>query len=66
MPSRAIEWTHWQDEILSVSYRGGDAYDYFDVPRRVYRQLLATPSKGQFVNWAIKPKYRYLRRRTIA
>jgi hypothetical protein len=62
MPSTAVEWTNWKDEVLSVKYRDGDAYDYFDVPQRVYRQLLAAPSKGQFVNSVIKPNYRYVKR----
>ena len=37
MPSTAIEWAHWKNNVLSVKYRGGDAYDYFGVPESVYR-----------------------------
>ncbi len=62
MPSAAIEWAQWKDNIFSVKYRGGDAYDYFDVPERVYRDYQAATSKGQFVNFVIKPNYRYQRR----
>jgi hypothetical protein len=60
--SAAIEWAHWKDNVLSVKYRGGDAYDYFDVPEEVYREMKASASKGQFVNWIIKPSYRYQKR----
>ena len=62
MPSTAIEWAHWKDNVLSVKYRGGDAYDYFDVPEEVYREMKAAQSKGQFVNFVVKPGYRYQKR----
>jgi hypothetical protein len=62
MPSTAIEWAHWKDNVLSVKYRGGDAYDYFDVPESVYREMKAAQSKGQFVNFVVKPNYRYEKR----
>lgn len=62
MPSTAIEWAHWRDNVLSVKYRGGEAYDYLDVPEEVYREYRATLSKGQFINFVVKPKYRYKRR----
>jgi hypothetical protein len=62
MPSTAVEWAQWNEGVLSVKYRGGDAYDYFDVPERVYRDYKAATSKGQFVNFVIKPNYRYRRR----
>ena len=35
MPSTAIEWAHWKDDVLSVKYRGGDAFNYF-VPESIY------------------------------
>lgn len=62
MPSTAVEWTQWKDGVLSVKYRGGDAYDYLDVPEAVFRELKAARSKGRFVNFEIKPRYRYWRR----
>jgi len=66
MPSTAIEWAHWKDNVLSVKYRRGDAYDYFDVPESVYREYRATQSKGIFVNTVIKPNYRYEKRQLKA
>jgi hypothetical protein len=46
---------------LRLRYIGGGTYDYWDVPARVFQALLDAPSKGQFVNWHIKPRYRYTR-----
>jgi KTSC domain len=60
--SSAIEWTSWRGNRLTVAYRGGEAYDYFDVPEEVYRDFLAAESKGQFVNFIIKPHYRCQKR----
>jgi hypothetical protein len=62
MPSTAIEWAHWKDNILSVKYRGGDAYDYFGVPESVYRDYKEATSKGQFINFVVKPNYHFERR----
>ena len=61
--SSAIEWTGWRSHRLTIGYRGGEAYDYFDVPEEVYRDFLAADSKGQFVNFVIKPRYRFEKRR---
>jgi hypothetical protein len=57
MPSTAIEWAQWKNNILSVKYRGGDAYDYFGVPESVYRDYKEAESKGQFINFVVKPNY---------
>ena len=62
MPSTAIEWAQWKNNILSVKYRGGDAYDYFGVPESVYRDYKEAESKGQFINFVVKPNYRYEKR----
>jgi hypothetical protein len=62
MPSAAVEWVHWKDRVLSVKYRGGQTYDYLDVPKEVYLQYKLATSKGQFINWTVKPRYRYRKR----
>jgi hypothetical protein len=38
----------------------GDTYDYLDVPMTVISDFLAAESKGQFVNWSIKPYFRFV------
>ena len=50
MPSTAIEWTHWKEGVLSIKYRGGDAYDYFDVPE--YERLLRGEAEKQLAELA--------------
>jgi hypothetical protein len=45
-------------QMLRVRFIGGGTYDYLDVPADVFRRLLDAPSKGRFVNWHVKPRYR--------
>jgi hypothetical protein len=50
--------------ILRITFKTkdgfeGDTYEYFDVPADVVEELVAAESHGQFVNWKIKPRYRF-------
>lgn len=36
---------------------GGQGYDYYGVPERVYLGLLSAPSKGQYFNLYIRDQY---------
>jgi hypothetical protein len=57
----------WKRKTLRVRFKAGRAahrggtYDYFDVPAAVVRDFIGAPSLGRFVNWTIKPHYRYRR-----
>lgn len=44
---------------LHVRYLSGRTYVYSDVPEGVYQELLAAPSKGSFLNRAVKGVYAY-------
>ena len=46
---------------LRVRFSPGGIYDYLDVPADVIIEFLNAPSLGRFVNWRIKPRYRYVR-----
>jgi serine phosphatase RsbU (regulator of sigma subunit) len=49
------------EQTLRVRFVGGDAYDYLHVPAQVFQSLLDASSKGRFVNWQVKPYFRYRR-----
>ena len=49
------DWT----KTLEIEYVGGAVYDYAQVPEVLYRDLLAAPSKAQFVNLYIKPYFEH-------
>ncbi len=44
---------------LEIEFQSGTVYQYFHVPERVYQELMAADSKGEFFNKAIKGPYRY-------
>jgi KTSC domain len=47
---------------LAVEFRGGGVYDYLEVPKETYRELLTAESIGNFVSTRIKPNFRFRRR----
>lgn len=48
-------------ETLEVEFLNGTIYQYFNVPRNMYDQLMQEGSKGRFLNTYIKNAYPYSR-----
>jgi len=46
---------------LEVAFKSGTVYQYFDVPERIYEDLIRASSIGQYLNTNIKGQYRYAR-----
>ena len=44
---------------LRVNFNRGASYHYFEVPFSVFEEFLAAESKGAFLNYRIKERYRY-------
>ena len=44
---------------LEIEFCTGDVYEYFDVPRNVFRALLAASSKGRFFHAELDGVYRF-------
>ena len=47
--------------LLRLSFVPRGTYDYLDVPAPVVIRFLNASSHGRFVNWQIKPNYRFRR-----
>lgn len=47
--------------VLTVEFKNGGTYNYYDVPPAVFEQMKAAPSKGGFLARNIKGAYRYAR-----
>lgn len=47
--------------VLTVEFKNGARYDYFDVPDQAFEQMKVAASKGQFLAQNIKGQYRYAR-----
>jgi hypothetical protein len=63
MPSTAIERIGYDEATreLHVTFVGGGAYTYYQVPKQVCAAFRAAPSKGQFLNAWIKDRYDFRR-----
>jgi hypothetical protein len=48
-------------QVLTVEFKSGGRYNYYDVPMAVFEGLVAANSKGQFHAQNIKNSYRYAR-----
>ena len=46
-------------QVFRARFPQGRMYDYLNVPPDVYQAFLEAESKGQFVNWEIKPNFDY-------
>lgn len=50
-----------ESQVLTVEFKNGGRYNYYDVPEVVFEQMKAASSRGQFLAQNIKSKYRYAR-----
>jgi hypothetical protein len=61
MPSSVVADMEYNDEksSLRITYTSGAVYDYMGVPPEVFKEMKIAGSKGTFLNYMIKGKYRY-------
>lgn len=48
-------------QTLEAEFKGGDLYQYFDVPQSVHTELMASDSVGGYFSAHIRNSYRYAR-----
>lgn len=59
--SESLKGVGYEDGTLEVEFTTGTVYQYFDVPERVFGELMAAESKGSFFNRQIRDRFRYAR-----
>lgn len=61
MPSSVVNHYFYfpKTEILRIIYQSGAIYDYYTVPAEIFEKFKAAKSKGQFLNYVIKPKFKF-------
>lgn len=47
---------------LTIEFRSGTVYEYFDVPRKIYEGLIDAPSAGNYFAENIRDVYPFERR----
>lgn len=50
-----------ESTTLEIEFTNGSIYQYFNVPTGLNDELMASPSKGQFLNTYIRNGYPYSR-----
>ena len=50
-----------KSRVLTVEFKNGGTYNYFDVPQPVFDQMRNAPSKGEFLARNVKGAFRYSR-----
>jgi hypothetical protein len=55
--SSNIKAIGYDSKTLYVEYKSGDWYEYRSVDKATYKELLSAKSKGQYMNYHIKPNY---------
>ena len=61
MPSSVVAAIRYDASsmTLRVVYVSGSVYDYKKVPEKIYNDMKAAFSKGEFLNKEIKPNYKF-------
>jgi len=49
------------EHVLTVEFKNGGTYNYYDVPSSVYEGMNVAASRGQFLAQNVKNIYRYAR-----
>lgn len=57
--SSNIKRVDWKDRVLTVEFRQGGKYEYYDVPESVYEGMINAQSAGKFFHTMIKDIYNY-------
>lgn len=57
-----ITGAHWEGGVLTLRFKDGAEYDYYDVPRGKYHELLGAESKSSYFRSEIKGVHEYARR----
>ena len=61
MPSSVVAAIRYDasSSTLRVVYVSGAVYDYKKVPEKIYNKMKAASSKGEYLNYHIKPNYKF-------
>ena len=51
----------YSTQTMEVCFKSGHIYQYFDVPRGVYDELMRAESPGGYLSSVVKGRFRYAR-----
>jgi len=47
------------NKILEIEFHKGGIYQYLEVPKEIYEELMKAPSQGRYHYYRIKNRFRY-------
>lgn len=61
--SSNLKWVDYDfdNHILTIGFRSGSVYEYYDVPEEIYWELLEADSKGRYFWRYIRNDFEYRR-----
>ena len=57
--SSNVKSVGYERNVLEVEFLNNSIYQYKDVPRQVYSDMLVAQSIGKYLNQFVKPRYSY-------
>lgn len=65
MPSTAICRMNYRDasQVLEVEFTSGAIYEYFGVPKWVYKDFTASSSRGRYFAYRFRDKFPYRKKK---
>ena len=48
-----------EEKTLSVTFKNGSIYEYYEVPWEIFTKLRMSESQGKFLNSNVNKKYKY-------
>lgn len=48
-----------ETKILTITFKTGKSYEYYDVPKDIFDSMLTAESIGKYLNQFVKPFYKY-------
>jgi len=59
--SSHISDVEWDEGVMTVTFKDGGTYNYYDVPVGIYQEMVAAPSVGRFFKDNVKGAFEYER-----
>ena len=59
--SSHISDVDYEDGVLTIQFKDGGTYNYFDVPAGIYQEMVSAPSVGRFFKDNVKGTFEFER-----
>ena len=48
-----------QSKVLTITFNNGGSYEYYDVPKKVFDELISAESEGKYFLANVKNKFKF-------